>query len=46
MKKTFVGAHVSIAGGIEKSFDRAAEIGANCFQIFTDALSVPKILRN
>jgi deoxyribonuclease-4 len=35
MKKSLVGAHVSIAGGIEKSFDRAAEIGANCFQIFT-----------
>jgi deoxyribonuclease-4 len=35
MKKPLVGAHVSIAGGVEKSFDRAVEIGANCFQIFT-----------
>jgi deoxyribonuclease-4 len=35
MQKQFIGAHVSIAGGIEKSFDRALEIGANCFQIFT-----------
>jgi len=35
MKKQLIGAHVSIAGGIEKSFERALEIGANCFQIFT-----------
>ncbi|MBM3894159.1 deoxyribonuclease IV [Candidatus Dependentiae bacterium] len=35
MNKPLIGAHVSIAGGIEKSFDRACEIGASCFQIFT-----------
>ena len=34
-KQSLVGAHLSIAGGIEKSFDRAREVGANCFQIFT-----------
>ncbi len=30
-----VGTHVSIAGGIEKSFSRATEIGATAMQIFT-----------
>ena len=34
-KPVLVGAHLSIAGGIEKSFDRALEVGASCFQIFT-----------
>ena len=30
-----VGAHLSIAGGIENSFDHALSVGATCFQIFT-----------
>jgi len=30
-----VGAHLSIAGGIEKSFGHALEVEATCFQIFT-----------
>jgi deoxyribonuclease IV len=30
-----VGLHVSAAGSPELAFDRAREIGANCFQIFT-----------
>jgi deoxyribonuclease-4 len=30
-----VGLHVSIAGSLESAFDRAAELGANTFQIFT-----------
>lgn len=30
-----VGAHLSIAGGIEKSFNHAVAVGATCFQIFT-----------
>ncbi len=30
-----IGAHVSIAGGIEKSPGRAHEVGCECFQIFT-----------
>jgi deoxyribonuclease IV len=30
-----VGLHVSIAGSLESSFDRASELGANTFQIFT-----------
>lgn len=30
-----IGAHVSIAGGLDKSPKRAAEIGANCLQIFS-----------
>lgn len=34
-KQALVGAHLSIAGGIEKTFDRAREVDANCFQIFT-----------
>lgn len=29
------GAHVSIAGGIEKAPERAHEVGCECFQIFT-----------
>ncbi|MCL4367072.1 deoxyribonuclease IV [Patescibacteria group bacterium] len=29
-----IGAHVSSAGGLEKSFDKALEIGAECTQIF------------
>jgi len=29
------GAHVSIAGGIEKSPSRARELGCECFQVFT-----------
>lgn len=29
-----IGGHVSAAGGIDKSIDRALEIGANCLQIF------------
>ena len=34
-KNPLVGAHLSIAGGIEKSFSHAAEVRATCFQIFT-----------
>jgi len=30
-----VGVHVSISGGLDKSFDRASELGCNCFQIFS-----------
>lgn len=30
-----LGAHVSTAGGIDKAFERAAAIGANCMQIFS-----------
>jgi deoxyribonuclease-4 len=30
-----IGFHVSIAGGIDKSIDRAKELGVNTFQIFT-----------
>ena len=30
-----IGCHVSIANGIDKSVDRALEIGCNTFQIFT-----------
>ena len=30
-----VGAHVSIAGGIEKAFARGEEIGCTAIQIFT-----------
>lgn len=30
-----MGLHVSIAGSLESAFDRAAELGANTFQIFT-----------
>jgi len=30
-----IGPHVSIAGGIEKAFSRAAEVGATAMQIFT-----------
>lgn len=29
-----LGRHVSIAGGIDKAFDRAKELGCNCLQIF------------
>lgn len=35
MIKKYVGAHVSIAGGIENAPQRAAEIGARAFAIFT-----------
>jgi len=31
------GAHVSIAGGLERAFERAAEITADCIQIFVAA---------
>ncbi|WGI16735.1 deoxyribonuclease IV [Methanonatronarchaeum sp. AMET-Sl] len=30
-----VGVHVSISGGIYRSFDRAKDLGCNCFQIFS-----------
>ena len=30
-----LGAHVSIQGGLSKAPERAAEIGCECFQIFT-----------
>jgi deoxyribonuclease-4 len=30
-----VGGHVSAAGGVEKAVERAAEIGANCVQVFS-----------
>ena len=30
-----VGCHVSISGSIDRSIDRAAEIGCDTFQIFT-----------
>lgn len=32
-----IGAHVSAAGGLDLAFGRAAEIGAECFQIFLAA---------
>lgn len=34
-KNLLLGAHISIAGGLSKAFDRAEETGANCMQIFT-----------
>lgn len=34
-KKLSLGAHVSIAGGLEKAFDRAEEVGCTVMQIFT-----------
>ncbi len=34
MKNPKIGAHVSIAGGINKAIKRAIEIGAECIQIF------------
>jgi len=34
-KSPLFGTHVSIAGSLEESFDRAAEIGCTTFQIFT-----------
>lgn len=34
-KQLLLGAHVSAAGGFDKSFERAEEIGATCMQIFT-----------
>ncbi len=34
MKNPKIGAHVSIAGGIDKAVKRASEIGADCIQIF------------
>lgn len=34
-KSALVGRHLSIAGGIEKSFARAVAVGARCFQIFS-----------
>ncbi|MBD3250263.1 MAG: deoxyribonuclease IV [Candidatus Pacebacteria bacterium] len=30
-----IGAHVSISGGLDKAIERAAEIGANCAQVFS-----------
>ncbi len=34
-KKLLLGAHVSIAGGLEKAFERAEEVGCTAMQIFT-----------
>lgn len=34
-KRALIGRHLSIAGGIEKSFARAVEVDASCFQIFS-----------
>src|SRR3990167_223878 len=34
MLKAIIGVHVSSAGSLELSFDRAKGIGASCFQIF------------
>ncbi len=34
-QRLILGAHISIAGGIEKSFERAESIGCTCMQIFT-----------
>ncbi|OQA35103.1 MAG: Endonuclease 4 [Candidatus Dependentiae bacterium ADurb.Bin331] len=34
-KKLLVGAHMSIAGGLYKSIDRAQAVGGTCMQIFT-----------
>ena len=31
----YIGAHVSAAGGIELAVERATEIGANAFALFT-----------
>ena len=35
IKNILLGAHVSIAGGLNKAIKRAQETGANCFQVFT-----------
>ncbi len=35
MKDLLIGAHMSIAGGLERSVDRAHELGCRCIQIFT-----------
>ena len=35
MTSILLGAHVSVAGGLERAFERAHEIGAHCFQIFS-----------
>ena len=32
-----VGGHVSIAGGFDKSIDRAIDLGANCLQTFASS---------
>lgn len=37
-----IGGHVSAAGGLEKSFARASEIGANCMQVFSGSPRVWK----
>lgn len=34
-KDLLLGAHISIAGGLDKAIDRAEETGANCMQVFT-----------
>lgn len=34
-KNILLGAHISVAGGFSKAIQRAEDIGANCFQIFT-----------
>ena len=31
----FIGAHVSAAGGVDQAVQRAVEIGANAFALFT-----------
>jgi deoxyribonuclease-4 len=35
-----VGAHVSVAGGVEKAVDRELDVGGNCGQIFTTSPQV------
>ena len=34
-RRMFLGAHESVAGGVHTSFERAAERGCECFQIFS-----------
>jgi deoxyribonuclease-4 len=38
-----IGAHVSASGGVNKAFERAKEIGANCFQIFVSSPRMWKV---
>ncbi|MFB6173423.1 MAG: endonuclease IV, partial [Halobacteriales archaeon] len=35
-----IGAHVSIAGGIDNAVERQVEVGGNCGQIFTTSPQV------
>jgi deoxyribonuclease-4 len=35
-----VGAHVSVAGGVDNAVDREVDVGGNCGQIFTTSPQV------